>query len=120
MQLPRDCVLLRVYLGEKERYGHSPLYEAIVMKAREFGMAGATVLRGPIGYGRSSRIHSAKILDLSEDLPMVVEIVDSAERMEGFLDVLRPLMGGGLVTLEKVQVLQYGPTATEEPGPNPG
>lgn len=109
MQLPKECVLLRIFLGEKERSGHSPLYEAIVMKARETGMAGATVLRGPMGYGHSSRVHTAKILDLSEDLPMVIEIVDTYDKVEKFLETLDPMMTGGLITMEKVQVLQYGP-----------
>ncbi len=109
MQLPRECVLLRIFLGEKERCGHSPLYEAIVMKAREEGMAGATVLRGPMGYGHSSRVHTAKILDLSEDLPMVIEIVDTHDKVGKFLETLDPMMTGGLITMEKVQVLQYGP-----------
>lgn len=109
MHLPKECVLLRIFLGEKERCGHSPLFEAIVMKARETGMAGATVLRGPMGYGHSSRVHTAKILDLSEDLPMVIEIVDTYDKVEEFLEVLDPIMTGGLITMEKVQVLQYGP-----------
>lgn len=109
MPLPQDCVLLRVFLGEKARAGHAPLYETIVMKARETGMAGATVLRGPMGYGRSSRVHSAKILDLSDDLPMVIEIVDTEEKVQGFLRLIEPLMAGGLITLEKASVIQYGP-----------
>ncbi|HTH17231.1 MAG TPA: DUF190 domain-containing protein [Magnetospirillum sp.] len=108
MQLPRDCVLLRIFVGESERDGHSPLYEAIVMKAKEFGLAGATVLRGPLGFGRSSRIHSAKILRLSEDLPMVIEIVDETAKVQSFLDQHGAMLGNGLVTLEKVQVIQYG------------
>jgi PII-like signaling protein len=108
MQLPKDCVLLRIFVGESERSGHAPLYEAVVMKARELGMAGATVLRGPLGYGHSSHIHSAKILRLSEDLPMVIEIVDTPDKIDAFLPVLDGMIGSGLVTLEKVQVLQYG------------
>ncbi len=86
-----------------------PLYEAIVLKAREMHLAGATILRGPMGYGHSSRLHTAKILRLSEDLPIVVEIVDSEEKISGFLPALDAMMGSGLVTLERVQVLQYGP-----------
>ena len=109
MQLPKECVLLRIFLGEKERSGHAPLYEAIVLKARETGMAGATVLRGPMGFGLSSRIHTSKILDLSEDLPMVIEIVDTQEKIDTFLAVIDPMMTGGLVTLEKATVIQYGP-----------
>jgi PII-like signaling protein len=108
MRLPKECVLLRIFVGESERAGHEPLYEALVMKAREMGLAGATVLRGPLGYGHSSRIHSAKILRLSEDLPMVIEIVDAPDKIDAFLPVLDGMIGSGLVTLEKVQVLQYG------------
>lgn len=112
MQVPRNALLLRVFLGEKDRHEGRPLYEAIVLKARESHLAGATVLRGPMGFGHSSRLHTAKILRLSEDLPMVVEIVDSEEKINAFLPVLDGMMGSGLVTLEKVQVLQYGPGAT--------
>ncbi len=108
MNIPRDAVLLRIFLGEADRYQHQPLYEAIVLKAREMHLGGATVLRGPMGYGHSSRLHTAKILRLSEDLPVVIEIVDSAEKINAFLPTLDEMMGSGLVTLEKVQVLQYG------------
>ncbi len=108
MQIPREALLLRVFLGESDRSDGRPLYERIVLKAREMHMAGATVLRGPMGFGRSSRLHTAKILRLSEDLPIVVEIVDSEEKIRAFLDALEPFMGSGLVTLEKVQVLRYG------------
>ena len=108
MQLPRQAVLLRIFLGENDRHQHRPLYEAIVLKAREMHLAGATVLRGPMSYGHSSRLHTAKILRLSEDLPVVVEIVESEEKINEFLPVLDGMMGSGLVTLEKVQVLQYG------------
>lgn len=111
MQLPKDAVLLRIYVGEQDKFGNKPLYECVVMKARELRLAGATVLRGPLGYGLSSRIHSAKILRLSEDLPLVIEIVDSQEKIDAFLPVLDGMLGSGLVTLEKVQVLQYGPPA---------
>ena len=116
MPLPKESVLLRIFLGEQDKHGRKPLYEAIVFKAREMHMAGATVLRGPLGFGNSSRLHSAKILRLSEDLPMVIEIVDSPERIDAFLPVLDAMMGSGLVTLEKVQVLQYGAPRTP-PGP---
>jgi PII-like signaling protein len=109
MQIPRDAVLLRIFVGEDEKHGHLPLYEAIVVKAREKHLAGATVLRGPIGYGRSSRLHTTKILRLSGDLPLVIEIVDAEDKINGFLGELDTMMSGGLVTLEKVQVLQYGP-----------
>ena len=108
MELPHDSMLLRIFLGENDRHGHQPLYEAIVLKAREAHLAGATVLRGPMGFGQSSRLHTAKILRLSEDLPIVVEIVDSEDRINAFLPVLDAMMSSGLVTLEKVKVLQYG------------
>ena len=108
MQLPRDALLLRIFFGEDERFGHKPLHEAIVLKARENHLAGATVLRGPIGFGHSSRMHSTKILRLSEDLPIIVEIVDSEEKITAFLSELDGMIGSGLVTLEKVKVLKYG------------
>ena len=108
MQLPRDALLLRIFIGENDRHRHRPLYEAIVCGAREAHLAGATVLRGPMGYGRSSRLHTAKILRLSEDLPVVVEIVDREDRIEALLPELDRMMAGGLVTLEKVRVLRYG------------
>ncbi len=108
MQVPRNAVLLRIFIGEDDRHGHQPLYEAIVMKAREQHLAGATVLRGPMGFGHSSRVHTTKILRLSEDLPFVIEIVDSEEKINAFLPALDGMMASGLVTLEKVQVLQYG------------
>jgi|SRR5690348_9539968 len=113
MQLPRDAVLLRIFIGEDDRSGHRPLYEAIVLKAREMQLAGATVLRGPMGFGHSSRLHTTKILRLSQDLPLVIEIVDSQDKIDAFLPVLDSMMSSGLVTIEKVQVLQYGkPDAT--------
>ena len=117
MKVPRDAVLLRIFLGESDRYEHRPLYEAIVLKARELHMGGATVLRGPMGFGPSSRLHTAKILRLSEDLPMVVEIVDSQEKIDAFLPVLDAMMGSGLITIEKVTVLQYGHRAAGTPVP---
>jgi uncharacterized protein len=107
MQLPHEAVLLRIFIGEGDRYQHQPLYEAIVLKARELHLAGATVLRGPMGYGKSSRLHVAKILRLSMDLPMVIEIVDTDEKIQSFLPTLDAMMGGGLVTLEKVKVIEY-------------
>ena len=114
MQIPRDAVLLRIFLGEDDKAGRQPLYEAIVLKARELQLAGATLLRGPMGFGRSSRLHTTKILRLSEDLPIVIEIVDAQEKIDAFLPELEKLMGSGLVTLEKVKVLRYGngPPAT--------
>jgi hypothetical protein len=108
MQIPKDAVLLRVFIGEDDRAGRLPLYEAIVLKAREMHLAGATILRGPVGFGRSSRLHTTKILRLSGDLPIVIEIVDGEDRINEFLPELEKLMGSGLVTLEKVKVLQYG------------
>ena len=108
MQIPKDAMLLRIFCGESDKYGRQPLYEAIVLKARELHLAGATVLRGPLGYGQSSRLHTAKILRLSEDLPIVIEIVDSEDNIKAFVPVLEQMMTSGLVTLEKVQVLRYG------------
>lgn len=100
-------MLLRIFIGESDRWKHQPLYESIVLKAREMHMAGATVLRGPMGFGKSSRLHTTKILRLSLDLPMVIEIVDSEERINAFLPFLDQVMKGGLVTLEKVRVIDY-------------
>jgi uncharacterized protein len=108
MQIPRDAVLLRIYFGEDDKFEHVPLHEAIVLKAREMQLAGATVLRGQSGFGHSSRIHTTKILRLSQDLPVVVEIVDAKDKIDAFLPVLDGMMSSGLVTIEKVQVLQYG------------
>jgi hypothetical protein len=108
MQIPKQALLLRIFIGENDKVGKSPLYEAIVLKARERHLAGATVLRGPMGFGASSRLHTAKILRLSEDLPLVIEIVDSEEKIDKFLPLLESMMTSGLITLEKVQVIQYG------------
>jgi len=108
MQAPNDAVSLRIFLGENDRYDGKPLYEAIVLAARKVGLAGATVLRGPMGFGHSSRLHTAKILRLSADLPLLIEIVDSEEKINAFLPTLDAMMGSGLVTLEKVKVLRYG------------
>lgn len=107
MHIPHDAMLLRVFISEVDRCHHKPLYEAIVLKAREMHMAGATVLRGPMGFGKSSHVHTSKILRLSMDLPLVIEIVDSEEKINGFLPVLDEMMQGGLVTLEKVRVMDY-------------
>ena len=109
MNIPKDAVLLRIFLGENDHWEGRPLYEALVLKAREMHLGGATVLRGPMGFGHSSRLHTAKILRLSEDLPFVVEIVDTEEKIKEFVAAIEPMMGSALVTLEKVQVLQYGP-----------
>ena len=113
MNLPTDSMLLRIFIGEADRHEGHPLHEALVLKARELHLAGATVLRGAIGFGKSSRLHTSKILRLSADLPLVIEIVDSEEKIQTFLPVLDAMMGGGLVTLEKVRVLHYrGPKDT--------
>lgn len=109
MEIPRKSLLLRIFIGESDRWEHRPLYEAIVMKAREMHLAGATVLRGPMGFGQSSRMHIAKILRLSMDLPMVIEIIDSEEKVRGFLPEVERMVGGGLVTLQLVEVVSYRP-----------
>ena len=114
MQIPKQALLLRIFIGEDDKFGGSPLYEAIVLKARELHLAGATVLRGPMGFGASSRLHTTKILRLSEDLPLVIEIVDSEDKINGFLPTLDGMMTSGLITLEKVQVLQYGTKARQD------
>ena len=115
MTLPRDALLLRIFFGEDDKFENRPLYEAIVMTARENHLAGATVLRGPMGFGQSSRLHTAKILRLSGDLPMIIEIVDAEEKIKAFLPTLDAMMPSGLVTLEKVQVLQYGQDVKHAP-----
>jgi len=117
MQVSRNAMLLRIFMGESDRHGSRPLYESIVVAARKEHLAGATVLRGPMGFGRSSRFHTAKILELSHDLPMVVEIVDSEEKIAGFLPRLDEMLStsSGLVTLEKVQTLRYGDATTAQP-----
>jgi uncharacterized protein len=107
MNIPEDGYLLRIFIGESDRHHHQPLYEAIVLKAREAGLAGATVLRGVMGFGKKSILHTAKILRLSEDLPMVIEIVDSLEKVEQFLPTLDELIEDGLVTVEQVRVIHY-------------
>src|SRR4051794_32665698 len=102
MNIPEEGSLLRIFVGESDRFGHHPLYEAIVLKAREHGLAGATVLRGVMGFGKNSVIHTAKILRLSEDLPMVIEIVDSSAKIEAFLPLLNEMVADGMVTIEAV------------------
>ena len=114
MQIPQDAMLLRIFIGESDRWQHQPLYEAIVLKAREAHLAGATVLRGPMGFGKSSRVHTSKILRLSMDLPLVIEIIDSEEKIRAFLPTLDGMIGGGLVTLEKVEVIHYGAAESEK------
>jgi hypothetical protein len=108
MKLSRDAMLLRIFIGEDDKADHKPLYEAIVLKAREMHLAGATVLRGPLGFGHSSVLHTTKIVRLSQDLPIVIEIVDSEEKINAFIDAVEGIMGSGLMTLEKVKVVQYG------------
>ena len=107
MEIPREATLLRIFIGEADKWDHKPLHEAIVLKARELQLAGATVLRGLMGFGKSSHVHTAKILRLSMDLPIVVEIVDSPEKINAFLPQISPMIRGGMVTLENVQVIQY-------------
>ena len=107
MHLPEEGKLLRIFIGESDRWEHKPLYEAIVLKARELGLAGATVLRGPMGFGANSRLHTAKILRLSEDLPLIIEIVDSEEQIQLLLPHLDIMVKEGLVTLENVQIIKY-------------
>ncbi len=107
MKLEGEGKLLRIFIGESDRWHGKPLYEALVQSAREHGLAGATVLRGPMGFGANSRIHTAKILRLSEDLPMIVEIVDLEEKIHDFLPVLDAMVAEGLITLESVHVLRY-------------
>jgi hypothetical protein len=115
MQIPNDAVLLRIFIGESDRWEHKPLYEAIVLAAREAQLAGATVLRGPMGFGKNSHLHTAKILRLSVDLPLVIEMVDSEEKINAFLPTLDKMIGGGLVTLEKVKVLHYRSGESDSP-----
>ncbi len=119
MELPHDCVLLRIFIGESDRADGKPLYEAIVLKAREQHLAGATVLRGAMGYGKSSRIHTSKILRLSVDLPLIIEIVDSEGKINAFLPILDTMMSGGLITMEKARVIYYRTGETQAPWPSP-
>lgn len=107
MQLPEQSELLRIFVGESDRWQGKPLYEAIVLEARAAGLAGATVTRGLMGYGAHSRIHTTKILRLSEDLPIIIEIADRADRIESFLPKLDSMIVEGLVTVEKVRVILY-------------
>jgi PII-like signaling protein len=113
MKIPQDGYLLRVFLGESDSWQGRPLYEAIVMKARELHLAGATVLRGPMGFGARSRLHTAKILRLSEDLPIIIEIVDAKDRIDTLLPHIDEMVRDGLVTLERVEVIKY---RADDPG----
>lgn len=105
--LPEECSLLRIFVGEAEEFMHRPLYRAIVLRARELHLAGATVLRGPMGFGHSKHLHNAHILRLSLDLPIVVEIVDETSKITAFLPELEQMMQGGLITMERAQVFRY-------------
>lgn len=107
MDIPENATLLRIHIGESDSFEGRPLYEAIVLKARESRLAGATVLRGAMGFGRSSQLHTSKILRLSDDLPLVVEMVDAEEKIQAFLPIIEAMVGDGLVTLEKVRVVKY-------------
>jgi len=109
MKLQGEAKLLRIYLGESDKWQGQPLYEAVVLEAKRAGLAGATVFRGFMGFGAHSRIHTAKILQLSEDLPICIEIVDSEEKIQAFLPTLEPMLQEGLVTMEKVEVIRYRP-----------
>ncbi len=114
MKLPEEAELLRIFIGESDRYNGKPLYEAIVEEARRQCLGGATVFRGLLGYGAHSRMHTAKLLRLSEDLPIVIEIVDSTEKIEAFLPDLDNMMEEGLVTVERARVLVYRPKKDKE------
>jgi hypothetical protein len=118
MQAPQPAMLLRIYTEEGRHADRRPLYESIVMRARERGLAGATVLRGPMGFGQSHRIHTAKILDLSANLPLVIEIVDAEDKIRAFVaEDLDGMPHIGLVTLEKVEVVRYGLGAAGDTNP---
>jgi PII-like signaling protein len=107
MELPRDALLLRIFLGEADELGGEPVYQKIVLKAREMNLAGATVLRGPLGFGRSSHLHATATFRVSTDLPIVIEIVDSEEKIIEFLVAVEGIVGAGLITMEKVQAIFY-------------
>jgi hypothetical protein len=107
VKIPERGFLLRIFVGESDRWHGRPLYEAIVLKARELHLAGATVLRGPMGFGANSRLHTAKVLRLSEDLPMIIEIVDGKDKIDELLKQIDEMVQEGLVTLEEVQVIKY-------------
>lgn len=108
MDVPHEAVLLRIFTSTDDKFGFEPLYLAILNQAREMGLAGATVLRGPLGFGHSAKLHQGHLLPLTQDLPVVVEIVDSEEKINSFLPKLDEMMESGLVTLEAAKVLQYG------------
>jgi len=114
MKIPSDGFLLRIFIGESDKWHGTPLYEAIVLKARELQMAGATVLRGPMGFGANSHLHTAKILRLSEDLPIVIEIVDAKDKIDGLMPHIDQMVQEGMVTLERVQVIKYRANGSDE------
>lgn len=117
MKIPEEGCLLRIFIGESDRWQGRPLYEAIVLKARKLHLAGATVLKGSMGFGAHSRLHTAKILQLSEDLPIVIELVDARSRIDELIPFLDEMVQEGMVTMERVQVLKYRsgpPTASQE------
>ncbi|MBS0222526.1 MAG: DUF190 domain-containing protein [Proteobacteria bacterium] len=118
MLVLKNALMLRIFVGQDHHYASRPLYEAIVLKARELHLAGATVLRGPLGFGQSGRVHKTRTLSLADDLPMVIEIVDIEEKVNAFLPILDGMVESGLVTIEKVQVLhpQINLAQTREPG----
>jgi len=107
LKLPEKSILLRIFIGESDKYNGKPLYEQIVFKARELNLAGATVIRGILGFGADSRIHSAKLLELSIDLPIIIEIVDTQEKIDTLLPFIDETVKEGLVTLEEVKVIKY-------------
>ena len=107
MKLPEEGMLLRIFIGELDKHEGKPLYEQIVLKARELGLAGATVLRSMMGFGAGSRMHSVKILRLSEDLPIVIELVDTQENLDKLLPFVDKTVTEGLVTLEKIKIIKY-------------
>ncbi len=114
MKLEGEGLLLRIFIGESDHWERVPLYEAIVQRARQKGLAGATVIRGVEGFGAESRIHTARILRLSQDLPLIIEIVDTADKVRAFLPDLEDMVADGMVTLEKVQVVAYQPKRKEK------
>jgi len=118
MELPTDSKLLRIFIGEIDEIGHQPLYEAILLMARKHGLAGCTVLRGIMSFGASTRVHTARLIDISEDLPIIVEIVDEEEKINAFVETVDALIQkaacGGLITIEKASVIYYKPKPKKE------
>jgi hypothetical protein len=116
MKIPEDGCLLRIFIGESDHWHGKPAYEAIVLKARELGLAGATVFRGAMGFGGHSRLHTFKILRLSDDLPVLIEIVDAQAKIDAFLPEIDPIVGSGLITMEPVRVIKYRTTNVSAAG----